>query len=308
MSRPRWGFVTDRPYRNVDVGALEGLGIDSLWVAGHLSTGRPTTEAVTALAFLAARCERVTVGTAILLLPLYQPTMLAKQLSEIDRAADGRLLLGIGVGGEYPDEFAACAVSLADRGFRTDEAIDVLRALWSGREVSHAGRYFRFPTVSIDPPPVSPGGPPVIVAGRKAPAMSRAARLGDGWLPYLYSPERYARSVRQITDLADAHGRDLSTFRWMAFVFVSVHADPRVARSNMVAHLNAAYGQPFDDLVDHVAVAGSSTHVIERLQAFADAGVQHFVVCPCGDDLVGTAAAFMADVAPFVSLPEPIGG
>jgi alkanesulfonate monooxygenase SsuD/methylene tetrahydromethanopterin reductase-like flavin-dependent oxidoreductase (luciferase family) len=89
----------------------------------------------------------------------------AKQIADLDRATGGRVTLGVGVGGEYPQEFRACQIPLSERGARTDEAIPLLRRLWSGEEQSHSGRYYSMAAVRILPAPLQPEGPPIIVAG-----------------------------------------------------------------------------------------------------------------------------------------------
>src|SRR4051794_41707424 len=89
------------------------------------------------VARLAALAERATVGTAVLLAPLYHPVIVAKQFAELDRATGGRMMLGVGVGGEYPDEFQALQTPRTQRGARTDEAIGVLKRLWSGEAAGH---------------------------------------------------------------------------------------------------------------------------------------------------------------------------
>jgi len=127
------------------------------------------------LARLSAVTERVLIGTSILLLPLYSPAIVAKQVADLDRATGGRVILGIGVGGEYPQEFRACGIPLGERGRRADEAIPLLRRLWSGENVSHDGPFFPMADVKIHPAPIQPGGPPIVVAGRKDVAMRRAA-------------------------------------------------------------------------------------------------------------------------------------
>src|SRR5215471_12688705 len=128
-----FGVMTGGPH--TDVAYLESLPIDSLWVGGHVASKNPSPEAMVALTWVAARTERVRVGTAILLLPLYPPAIVAKQIADLDRATGGRVTLGVGVGGEYPDEFAACGVPIDERGARTDETIPLLRALWTGEPV-----------------------------------------------------------------------------------------------------------------------------------------------------------------------------
>jgi probable F420-dependent oxidoreductase len=220
------GFVASGDVKNMS--AMEKQPIDSLWMGGHIASPNPSPEAMVGLARLSAATERVAVGTSILLLPLYEPAIVAKQIADLDRYTGGRVILGIGVGGEYPAEFRACHVPIHERGPRTDEAIGLLRKLWTGDSVTHDGRFYAMQNVRIHPPPEQSGGPPIVIAGRTKPAMRRAALLGDGWMPYLYSPRRYAASVSVIEDFAADAGRDLGGFGWFAFVFVNV--DPTATK------------------------------------------------------------------------------
>jgi probable F420-dependent oxidoreductase len=264
-----------------DVRYLESLPIASLWVGGHVASSNPTPEAMVALAWLAARAERVRVGTAVLLLPLYPPAVVAKQIADLDRATGGRVTLGIGVGGEYPSEFEACGVPVGERGPRTDEAIPLLRDLWTGEPVSHHGPSLDFDGVRIHPPPLQGPDLPIVVAGRQPVAMRRAARLGDGWMPYLYSPRRYAESVSTIRQTAAADGRDLSGFEWFAFVFVNIDDDGDRARADAARFLGGTYTKgEFAAMIDRVAAAGTVDQVATTLQAFVDAGARHLVFTP----------------------------
>ena len=216
------------PGAGVDVdhlARLEDLPIDALWMGGHVASPNPSPEVMMALAVLGARTRRVRIGTSILLLPLYAPAIVAKQVADLDNLTGGRVTLGVGIGGEYPGEFRACQVPIAERGPRTDEAIPLLRRLWTGEPVTHDGRFYAMEDVRIHPAPAQAGGPPIVVAGRQPPAMRRAAALGDGWMPYLYSPRRYAESVTVIREHAERVGRTLDHFEWCAFVFVGIDAD-----------------------------------------------------------------------------------
>jgi probable F420-dependent oxidoreductase len=272
------GFVC-QPERSL-VETLEGLPIDSLWVGGHVASTNPSPEAMVQLARLAALTSRVRVGTSILLLPLYPPAIVAKQVADLDAATGGRVTLGVGVGGEYPQEFRACQIPLSERGGRTDEAIPLLRRLWGGEELSHSGRYYSMEEVRIHPAPVQANGPPIIVAGRKERAMQRAVALGDGWMPYLYSARRYADSVEAIRRLADDAGRDLTNFEWLAFVFVNVHDDAEKAKEEAAEFLGGTYRQDFRSMLPHIAVAGSPDDVVSGLAEFARAGASHLVFTP----------------------------
>jgi probable F420-dependent oxidoreductase len=290
-AKVRVGFVVGDARR---APAYEHLPIDSLWVGGHVASPNPTPEAITSLARLSAVTSRVTIGTSILLLPLYAPAIVAKQVADLDRATGGRVVLGVGVGGEYPQEFRACQVPVAERGPRTDEAIPLLRRLWTGEEISHPGPFYAMEGVRVHPAPAQPGGPPIVVAGRKQAAMRRAARLGDGWMPYLYSPRRYAASVATIRTNAHDAGRDLDDFEWYAFVFVNIDHDGDRARSVAARALGMTYDQGFEAMIDHVAVAGTPREVRRTLAEFVEAGARHFVFAPAvstGDGSHGGPAA-----------------
>jgi probable F420-dependent oxidoreductase len=283
--------------------ALEALPIDSLWTGGHVASTNPSPEALMSLARLSAVTERVRVGTSILLLPLYQPAIVAKQIADLDRATGGRVVLGVGIGGEYPAEFRACEVPIGERGPRTDEAIPLLRRLWTAEEISHAGRFYAMDGVRIHPAPAQPGGPPIVVAGRKEPAMRRAALLGDGWMPYLYSPRRYAASVETVRKYADDAGRDLSTFDWYAFLFVNVNRDGDRAREDAARFMGGTYNQNFREMVDSVAAAGTPEEVTSKLGAFVDAGARHFIFVPAspgGVDHDAIVRCLIEDVIPAV--------
>jgi alkanesulfonate monooxygenase SsuD/methylene tetrahydromethanopterin reductase-like flavin-dependent oxidoreductase (luciferase family) len=299
MTDIRVGLMAiDDPRR---VAALESLPIDSLWVGGHIASPNAAPEVLMNLARLSAVTERVQIGTSILLLPLYAPAIVAKQIADLDRATGGRVVLGVGVGGEYPGEFRVCQVPIEERGRRTDEAIELLRRLWTAEEITHSGRFYAMKNVKIHPAPAQPGGPPIVVGGRKEPAMLRAARLGDGWMPYLYSPRRYAASVGTIRGLAQ--GRDLGGFGWYAFVFVNIDSDGLQARERTARFLGGTYNQDFRAMVDNVAAAGTASEVTNKLTQFVDAGARHFVFTPAtpsGTDRDAVVRRLLEEVMPAV--------
>jgi probable F420-dependent oxidoreductase len=274
----RIGIVTTGDRRQAQ--DLEACPIDSLWVGGHIASSNPSPEVMVGLTRLAAVTERVVVGSSILLLPLYPPALVAKQIADLDRAAGGRLILGVGVGGEYPQEFRAVQVPIDERGRRTDEIIPLLRRFWTATEVTHQGRYYAMQDVRIHPPPMQPGGPPIVVAGRKTPSMRRAALLGDGWFPYMYSPRRYAESVRTISEVAERAERDLAGFHWCVWIFLNIGPDGDVAREEAARSIGGSYNQDVRAMIDRVAAAGTVGEVTAKLQAFYDAGARHFVFLP----------------------------
>jgi probable F420-dependent oxidoreductase len=296
--------------------AAERLPIDSVWQGGHLLPPTHTGEAITRLALLTAWTERVRVGTSILLLPLYHPVTVAKQLADLDSRSFGRVSVGVGVGGEFRQEFEAVGVPVSERGARTDEAMQILRKLWRGGPASHEGKFFQFQDLQLRPvcppgevkPAMREGGPPLIVSGRKEPAMRRAARLGDGWLPYLVSPNAYKRSIQTIRDEARTAGRDLGNFEWMMYLYCSVRRDGDRARADVASFLGGAYGGKPGAMLDRIAPAGTPEQVANRLQEYVDAGVRYFVISPAAHDgtleIVTLAAG---EVLPRLSIPAAAG-
>ena len=279
---------------------LEARELDSLWVGGHIASRNPSPEVIIGLTRLATVTERVLVGSSILLLPLYPPALVAKQIADLDCATGGRLVLGVGIGGEYPQEFRAMGIPLEERGRRTNEIIPLLRRLWTATEITHDGRYYAMQEVKIHPAPIQAGGPPIVVAGRKEPAMRRAATLGDGWFPYMYSPRRYAESVTLIKNIAEEAGRDLAGFAWCVWVFLNINPDGDVAREEAARTMGGTYNQDFSRMIDSVAAAGTAAEVTAKLRAFYDAGARHFVfhAATAGADQRPVIDRLFAEVVP----------
>lgn len=295
--------------------AVERLPVDSVWQGGHVLPPGPTGEAVTRLALLTAWTERVRVGAAVLLLPLYQPVLVAKQLADLDSRSGGRVTVGVGVGGEFHHEFEAVGVPVGERGARTDEGMEILRKLWRGGPVGHHGRFHSFDDLELRPvrppgeaaPAMRPGGPPLVVSGRKAPAMRRAARLGDGWMPYLVSPAAYARSVQTVQEEAHTIGRDLAGFEWMMYLYCSIRADGDRARDDVAGFLGSAYGDKPGAMLDRIAPAGTPEEVAARLQAYVDAGARHIVISPAArEDTLEIVRLAAEEVLPRLSVPAPV--
>jgi alkanesulfonate monooxygenase SsuD/methylene tetrahydromethanopterin reductase-like flavin-dependent oxidoreductase (luciferase family) len=293
--------------------AVERLPVESVWQGGHILPRTGTGEVITRLALMVAWTERVRVGTAVLVLPLYHPVIVAKQLADLDAWSGGRVTAGIGVGGEFPQEFDAVGVPLAARGARTDEGIRILRALWRGGPVTHHGRFFELAQVdlrAVEPPgaagrPVGqPGGPPIVISGRRESAMRRAGLLGDGWMPYLLSPAAYERSVRTVGDAARSAGRDPADLEWMLYLYCSIRRDGDRARDEVASFLGRAYGDKPRAMLDRVAPAGTPAEVAARLQEYVDAGVRHFVISPAAhDDTLEVVRLAAEEVLPRLAVP-----
>lgn len=161
------------------------------------------------LAWLAARTERIRLGTGILVLPEHHPLQLAKRCATIDRLSGGRLFLGVGVGW-MREEVAALGIDPDERGTRTDEGIEALRVIWREDTPSFAGRHYVFDAVRSHPKPVQPTIP-ILVGGHSAAAARRAGRLGDGFFPLGLAGEALDHRWGQVQAAADESGRDPAT-------------------------------------------------------------------------------------------------
>ncbi len=161
----------------------EELGFDSIWISEHhfLEEGYLPSLAPM-LAVLADRTSRVTLGTAVLLAPLHHPLRLAEDLALIDQLAHGRLAIGMAPG-YRPEEFRVMGVPKAERGRRTEEAIELLQLAWKGERFSYHSEHFDFEDVIVAPPPFTPGGPPLWIGGNSVYASHRAAKYGCGFMP-----------------------------------------------------------------------------------------------------------------------------
>lgn len=161
------------------------------------------------LAWLAARTQRIRLGTGILVLPEHHPLQLAKRCATIDRLSGGRLFLGVGVGW-LREEVAALGIDPDERGTRTDEGIEALRVIWREETPSFAGRHYAFDAVRSHPKPVQPTIP-ILVGGHSAAAARRAGRLGDGFFPLGLAGEALDQRWAQVQAAAEEAGRDPST-------------------------------------------------------------------------------------------------
>ena len=261
---------------------VEQLGFDSVWTGDHVSFHNPLYESLTLLASYAPITRRIRLGTAVYLLALRSPAVAAKITATLDVLSGGRLIFGVGVGGENLKEFELCGVPHAERGARVTEGIDVVRALWRETPATFHGRFSRFEGVSIDPKPVQKL-PPIWVGGRSDAALVRAGSQGDGWVSYVVQPERYARSLEKIREAAHAAGRSLTGFTGAHLAFITVGRDYERARKTWVSVLSRRYAQDFEPLANKYGVIGTPEQCAAQLAAFRDAGCTYFLLSAIGD-------------------------
>ncbi|MBI2963107.1 MAG: TIGR03619 family F420-dependent LLM class oxidoreductase [Deltaproteobacteria bacterium] len=269
---------------------VEALGYSSLFAPDHLAFTNPILDPFEVLACYATRTRTLRLGTGVLLLALRHPALVAKQAASLDYLCGGRFVLGIGVGGEFASDFAVVEVPVGERGSRTDEAIPVLRALWRG-EPPPAGRRFRVPQTDLAPRPVQPGGPPIWVGGRAAPALRRAALLGDGYVGFLLDPPGVAERLATIRRIRAAQGDEAARARPLAaavMCFALADESRERALERAGPWLSRMYRRPMESAAARFGILGSPEECREAARRYRAAGVEELVLSPLahGDDLV----------------------
>jgi probable F420-dependent oxidoreductase len=261
--------------------AAERLGFDSVWVAHHvtlpyertskypyghsgtevaMSPGMQWLDPLVTLAMAAAVTERVRLGTSVLVLPYRNPVNLAAEAAALDVLSDGRFVLGVGAGW-MAEEFRALGLDPSERGARTDEHIQVLRALWTQDPASFAGRFTRCEGIVLATTPRTEGGPPIWVGGNTEVALRRALRLGEGWHGFEVYPE----------DLPGVHER-------LARAGEELGRDPARLTLSVVRGLMPPGREEESFVPDRRMLGGSAGQIVDELGRYAEQGVEEVVI------------------------------
>jgi alkanesulfonate monooxygenase SsuD/methylene tetrahydromethanopterin reductase-like flavin-dependent oxidoreductase (luciferase family) len=257
-------------------------GVDHVAVGDHVSfwvgAGRDGLIDATAVAMAH---PTMPVHVAVYQLPMRHPVLVARQLSTFSELAPGRLVLGVGIGGEDRHEVAICGVDPATRGRRTNESLAILRRLLAGEPVTHHGEHFRLDDATVVPAPDPPI--PIVVGGRSEAAVRRAALLGDGWLGIWVSAARFARVVATIDEVAGHAGRAASVWRHGLQVWCGFGSSPGRARALLAPTMEAIYQTPFERF-ERYSPYGAPEDVAGFLAAYVQAGCGSFNLIPCATD------------------------
>ena len=273
--------------------AAEALGYEGVWANDLVinpATARPGTlaggqviEPLVTLAALVHLVPRLRLGTNVLVLPQRHPILVAKQAAALHLLSQGRLILGVGIG-HRAEEFAVLGADFAHRAAATDEAIEILQALWREPVARYHGRFHRIDDVRLTPRPPD-GGPSIWVGGDSPGAIRRTARYGDGWLPMLVDLDAFHSGVIMLRDLT--RGGRCPTIAHTFYVRIKGPDEPVTVRST-----TPWMPQSF---------AGSPDMVAEHLEAYRQAGLE-YALCAFEsqdlDDLLRQMRLFADQVAP----------
>jgi probable F420-dependent oxidoreductase len=269
----------------VDYGVhVEALGYDSVWVWDHILLGVspnfPVVDSLTVLTGIAARTTRIKLGTGVLVLPLRNPVVLAKQLASMDQLSGGRLVMGLAAGW-YKREFDAVGVRFDRRGKIMDESLEILNRLWTEEKVDGDYTYHKLSAAVMYPKPVQQPRMPILIGGYVEKVLQRAAVSGDGWLTYFYTPEDFTKSWNKIRGYAKDAGKDPDALLNASQLPIRVGASKRAVQDDMMDWLNKEWDFPsHSDCKRESAIMGSVDECVAQLREHLAVGVQKIIFVP----------------------------
>lgn len=278
------------PRQLIDYGIrMEALGFDSLWVWDHILLGVepnfPIIDSLTLLTAIGARTRTIKLGTGILVLPLRNPVILAKQLSSMDQLNEGRLIMGMAAGW-YKREFDAVGVPFEKRGKIMDINLEVLNQFWTNDLVQGDFGDHKIPAGVMYPKPAQRPRPPILIGGYVDVVLKRAALRGDGWLTYFYRPESFAKSWAKIRDFAREGGKDPDTLMNAAQLPIMVGKSRAAIESDMMDWLGKEWDYAsWSESTKDSAILGTVDECVAQLKEHLAVGVQKIIFVPYKYDM-----------------------
>ena len=282
----------------------EDAGLDSVWVGDSL-TAKPRLEPLSVLAAIAARTDRVRLGTSVLLMALRHPVLLAQTMGTVDLISRGRLMIAAGVGGAFNDEqeaeWRAAGVSARRRASRLEEMVEIIKGLGRGDTVDYSGRHFDLDSVTVKPWPVQQDGVPIFLAchwrARARDAqIDRAARLADGVMSISDTPEEHALVIEAVKSRAAELGRDPASLETVMYLTVNMDTDLARAAAESERFLLGYYGAEIWG--DRWGPFGGPERVKDRIAEYFEAGSDTVVVRFASFEPEQQLSAFLEQVAP----------
>jgi alkanesulfonate monooxygenase len=263
---------------------MEQMGFDSLWVWDHILLGVepsfPVFDSLTLLTAIAARTKKIKLSTGVLVLPLRNPVVLAKQLSSMDQLSDGRLLMAFAAGW-YRREFDAVGVPFEQRGKIMDENLDILKRFWTEDMVKGEWPHHKIPAGVMFPKPAQKPRPPILIGGYVDVVLKRAAVAGDGWLTYFYRPESFATSWEKVRNFAKEAGKDPDTLMNGAQLPIMIGKSRAAVESQMMEWLGKEWDYAaWSDSTKDSAIIGTVDECVAQLKEHLAVGVQKLIFVP----------------------------
>ncbi|HVG80477.1 MAG TPA: LLM class flavin-dependent oxidoreductase [Patescibacteria group bacterium] len=275
----------------------EALGFHSAWVVEHMFGTIPALAPVELLTYAAAVTERLRLGAAVLLTALRTPVHTAKSLATLDQLSGGRLIVGVGLGGN-PKIYPAFGLTASRRAARFAEGLRLMKRLWTEPAVTADGEFYRLENASLQPRPLQTPHPPLWFGGHHPLALRRAVELGDGFIGAgSASTAAFAEQMKVLRELLAERGRDSSAFPIGKRVYLAIDRDRARAGKRLAEWFGAFYGRPA--LAEEVSVWGDVDTCVEGLRAVAAAGAGFLMLNPVFDE-AEQLERIAADLAPRV--------
>ncbi len=261
----------------------DALGFHSAWVVEQILGSIPSLEPVELLTYAAAVTERLRLGSAVLLTALRSPVHLAKSLATLDHLSQGRLIVGVGLGGN-PAVYPAYGISATRRAARFAEGIRLMKRLWTEPRVTFEGEFWKLQNVSMEPKPLQKPHPPIWFGAHHPTAVKRAVELGEGFMGAgSISTARFAEEVQMLRKLLEEAGRDPDAFPIGKRVYIAIDRDAVRAANRLAEWFGAFYGKP--QLAEEVSICGSAEECLDRLADVVAAGARLLMFHPVFDEL-----------------------
>ena len=285
---------------------VESADLDSVWVGDSLFA-KPRLEPFTILAAIASVTEKVRLGTAVLLMALRHPVLLAQTIATVDLISNGRLVIAAGAGGafnkEQQEEWKVSGVSQKSRASRLEEMIQVLKGLGTGEPFSFPGRHFNLPEITMRPAVVKGSGVPILLAchwrsnvGKTQAA--RASKLADGIISISDTPEEYMGLVSEVNSQMRLLGRQVDDFESSMYLTVNINKDKALAQINAEEFLLGYYGANIWG--DRWGPFGDSQEIRDRMLEYSEAGAKTLIIRFASLDPERQLDTFLNDIAPFI--------
>ncbi len=269
--------------RRAVVGNIVESGFDHIFMADHVSFRNGSgTDGFVEVAALSQLDPRVGVMISIYLLPLRHPLPVARQLASMARIAPGRMIFGVGIGGEDRHEIEICGVDPKRRGIRANESLEIIRGLLNGEAVSFSGVEFDIANAVIRPTPKK--SIPIIVGGRSDAALTRAAKYSEGWIGVWCSSERFRNAINIVDAEAEEYGRSEVDWCHGYQPWVGLDTkDSKKAFESVKRGMENFYRIPFEKF-ERYTPSGTPTEVAEKLAPYVEAGCKVFNLKVCSQD------------------------
>ncbi|HIM37006.1 MAG TPA: LLM class flavin-dependent oxidoreductase [Dehalococcoidia bacterium] len=261
----------------------EQLNFHSLWVQESIVGDSPVLEPVNLLSYIAAITHKVKLGTSVMVAPLRNPVQLAKSLGSLDHMSAGRLIVGLGLGGQNND-VEPFGISPERRVRRYVEIMEVMKALWTQTEAQYDGHFWKLEGTQMEPKPVQKPYPPLWLGARHPNALSRAVRHADGWMGAGSSTTAsFVEGVGQTRMFLEEAGKDPATFTISKRVYIAVDDDEKRAEGRLREWFGKRYKNA--DMASQVAVWGSTAKCADKLGELAEAGAEMLLLNPAFDHM-----------------------